>query len=187
MRVKPDPRPSDPEPPSPEPPSPEPASPAPAAPVERRGGAGPRAVAEISDRLTRRSLGKRGFAEGTLIAQWPTIVGGMLGQWTLPLKIVFPPGERVGGTLHVRAASGAVATEVQHLAPLVIQRINGHFGYGAVARLALHQGPIPQRRKPARTPPALSEERQRELAHTLDQVDDADLREVLARLGRWLG
>jgi len=154
---------------------------------EKRGGSGPRAVAEMTNRLTRKPLGKRGFAESALVSGWPAIVGPMLGQSTLPLKIVFPPKERVGGILHVRVASGALATQLQHLEPLILQRINGHFGYGAVSRLHMVQGPLPPRRASKPPPlPVLDEEAQKSLEASLAKVDDPDLKAVLERLGRYV-
>ena len=56
--------------------------------------------------------------------------------------------ERLGrdGTLHVRV-SGGWALELTHLEPLVIERIAGYFGYPAITRLALMQGPLPSRPK----------------------------------------
>lgn len=152
---------------------------------EKRGSAGPRAVAEVTSRLTRKQLGKRGFIETALVSNWPAIVGPMLGLNTLPLKIVFPPRERVGGVLHVRISSGALATQLQHLEPLILQRINGHFGYGAVSRLQMVQGPLPPRRiaKPPVTP-ELDPQAQQSLEASLAKVDDPDLKAVLERLGR---
>lgn len=156
-------------------------------PEEKRGSAGPRAIAEVTTRLTRRPLGKRGFAEAALVAEWPVIVGSMLGASTLPLKITFPPRERIGGTLHIRVSSGAIATQLQHLEPLVIQRINGHFGYGAVSRLAMTQGNIPKR--PARRPPPppqLDQAAEARLDADLAKVEDPDIKAALHALGRHL-
>lgn len=141
----------------------------------------------MSARLTRRPMGKRGFVEAALVSDWPNIVGSMLGGATLPLRIAFPVGQRSGGTLHLRVASGAVALQIQHQEPLVIQRINSHFGYGAVSRLALTQGtiaPRPPRRSVA--PPVLPPETERRLEASLSIVEDPQLREVLSRLGRHL-
>lgn len=156
-------------------------------PDEQRGSSGPRAIAEMTQRLTRRTMGKRGFTEGALIAEWPTIVGSALATTTLPLRIAFPRNERSGGTLHVRVSSGAMATQLQHLEPLVVQRINGYFGYGAVARLALSQGPVakrPVRRPPP--PPVLDAAEEAQLANNLAGVEDPDLKAALASLGRHL-
>jgi hypothetical protein len=156
-------------------------------PEEKRGSAGPRAIAETAARLTRRSLGKRGFTEAALISEWPSVVGSLLGNTTLPLRIAFSRGERSGGTLHVRVASGAMATQLQHQEPLIVQRINGYFGYGAIARLAISQGPVMPR--PVRRPPAapeLTAEQERLLTERLSEIDDPELKSVLAALGRHL-
>jgi hypothetical protein len=53
-----------------------------------------------------------------------------------------------GGTLKLRVARHR-ALELQHRAPLVIERINLFFGRDAVTRLALIQGPLPLAPLPA--------------------------------------
>ena len=78
------------------------------------------------------ALRKRGFAQARLITEWPAIVGDMLARETVPQKLVFPRGSRGDGVLHLRVSSG-FALELQHIAPQLIERINGFFGYGAVA------------------------------------------------------
>lgn len=152
-----------------------------------RGSSGPRAIGETTARLTRRTLGKRGFAEGALVTEWPAIVGSALARATLPLRIAFPRNERTGGTLHIRVASGAMATQLQHLEPLVVQRINSYFGYGAVDRLSLSQGPVaaqPVRRPPVE--PTLDPAQQAQLAGQLAGIEDEELKAALASLGRHL-
>ncbi|MDY0241488.1 MAG: DciA family protein [Rhodospirillaceae bacterium] len=153
----------------------------------RRSGMGPRAIAEISARLTRRAFGRHGFAEASLIADWPLITGSLIGSWTMPVRIVFPRGERSGGVLHIKAASGSVALVIQHQERLIKERVNSYFGYGAVARIALIQGPIPKRAVASRpAPPPLSEDRAKHLGGLLAPVPDADLQAALDRLGRRL-
>lgn len=157
----------------------------PPAPEYKRSTGGPRAIGEISTRLTRQPLGKRGFASATLVAEWPRIVGTLLGAGSIPLKIAFPHGERAGGTLSIRVASGALATQLQHEEPQVIERINRYFGYAAVTRLVLSQGPLPARAPRRQGNPAES------LADTplpacLDNVEDPELKAVLTALGHRL-
>ena len=53
-------------------------------------------------------------------------------------------------TLVVRVES-AFALEMQHLAPIVIERVNAHYGWRCVGRLVLKQGPV--RRRPTRPAP----------------------------------
>lgn len=109
------------------------------------------------------ALRRRGFAEATIITDWATIVGKALADNSQPSRIVFPRGTRAGGTLHLRV-SGAFAPEVQHLAPQIIERINGHFGYGAVARIELHHG---------FTPPPPKEQHENSTAEPAPAVRDA--------------
>lgn len=150
---------------------------------ERGRGGGLAPVALAAGRVTRPLFGKRGFAGGALATDWPAIVGSAVASHALPIRITFPPGERTGGTLVVKVDSGSFATEMQHLEPLILERINGHFGYGAVSRLKLLQGPLPRRLTPAPPPP---EPTTACLTPALERIDDPDLRAALERLGRWV-
>ena len=100
--------------------------------------------------------------------------------------MAFPAGSRTQGTLHLRVASGAFALQLQHLEPLVIERINGHFGYAAVARLALAQGPVPVRAARRQQNPTAEPAADPVLATMLETIDDPGLREALTGLGRRL-
>ncbi len=154
--------------------------------------AGLRALAVSLPRVTKKLFGKRGFAEGGLAADWPGIVGAELAARCRPGKLAFArAAERREGTLTLRVEA-PFATEVQHLAPQIMERINGYFGYRAVARLRLKQvaytarpatlGPASQSTKPEPAP-----EISPELAARLDTVEDPELRAALGRLGRALG
>ena len=115
------------------------------------GSAGPgtsgteRGVAIVLNRLVpamiRQALWRRGFFEPALVTHWDAVVGPELAGRTAPMRIVFPNRERSGGVLHVRV-DGAFAVELQHMAPQVVERLNAFCGYAALARLALHQGPV---------------------------------------------
>jgi hypothetical protein len=84
---------------------------------------------------------KRGFAEAGILTDWPAIVGEHLARHTMPEKIAFARGARSAGTLHIVTES-AFAPELQHLEPQVLERINGYFGYFAVARLRIQHGRV---------------------------------------------
>jgi hypothetical protein len=154
----------------------------------RRRGRGPVALGAMLPRIAGRALRRRGFAEAAIITNWAAIVGDVLARETIPQKLAFPRGENTGGTLHVRV-SGAFSTELQHLAPLVTEKINAYFGYAAVAKLAMKQGPITRARAEPRrkSAPPLSGPHSPELVKILSQIDDKDLRASLTRLGSILG
>jgi hypothetical protein len=148
--------------------------------TERRGRM--RALAAEVPKIAGAVLGKRGFAEAQLVAQWPAIIGEGLAAGAVPEKLSFPRGERREGTLHLRVAPG-VALEIQHREPVLVDRINAFFGYRAVARLALKQGPLPPSAPPPPQPRPLKSEERQQLDGALTAVEDPALRAALARLG----
>jgi hypothetical protein len=143
-------------------------------------------IAVPADRVTKPVFGKHGFVSGALVVDWPAIVGSAVASHTLPLRIKFPPKERGEGTLEIKVASSAFATELQHLEPLIIERINGYFGWNAVARLRLRHGPLPERKRGRTALPPPDGPTSERLAAALDKVEDPALREVLARLGKYV-
>jgi hypothetical protein len=140
---------------------------------ERRGGL--RAIAAEIPRIAATALGKRGFGEAQLVTQWEAVMGPELAAKLAPDRLNFARGERAGGTLRLRVAS-AFATEAQHLEPVLIERINSFFGYGAVA-------PIQADCQAAPPPRPLSDAERADLAQRVATVPEGDLRDALARLG----
>lgn len=151
----------------------------------RKRGGGPRALAASLPAVTRAAFGKRGFADGAILKDWAVIAGDHLAGHSQPEKITYPAGAGDDGTLHLRIDNGSMATELQHLEPLLIERINGYFGFKAIGRLRITQGPLPETgEKPAWTPRPLKAEEETDLAESLIEVDDEDLRRALKALGR---
>jgi hypothetical protein len=141
-----------------------------------------RAIGANLPRIATPVLGKQGLGEAQLLQQWTAIVGDDLARHCWPVKLTFRRGERREGTLRLRVVS-ALALELQHREPVLLERINAFFGYRAVIRIALVQGaapPGPQR--PPAPRPLASTERQA-LDQRLDGVADERLRAALERLG----
>jgi hypothetical protein len=135
-------------------------------------------------------VARQGFGQSNLILFWDDIVGERLAAISQPVRMQWPPRGRVRGvdpspapaTLAIRVESG-FALELQHLAPLIIERINAHFGWRCVSRLVLKQGPIaarPPARPAARAP---SEAAETAAARLVGDVADEPLRQALMRLG----
>jgi hypothetical protein len=99
---------------------------------------------DLARKLAAPALRRHGFAEGALVARWPEIVGERFADVSLPTRLSFAPESRSGGTLAVQI-EGPLATQFQHAESLLIERVNQFFGYAAVARLKLMQGPVPSR------------------------------------------
>ena len=151
---------------------------------KRDGYTGPRSIAKVLDQAMGATTKARGFTQAAVITQWPAIVGESWARDCAPQKLVFPRGERSGATLHIRTP-GSVAIELQHVEPVLIERINRYFGFRAVARLALTQAPlaapgaVPDAARSAMTP--ADETRLRE---TVTAIADTELRGALLDLGR---
>ncbi len=143
-----------------------------------------RALGASIDKIVKPLLGTRGFGAASVVTQWPQVVGEALARETLPERIAYPMGERSEGTLHLRVANSALALELQHLEPQLIERINSHFGYRAVARIRLIQGPItraaPQKPKAVdKISPEMAEKLERQVA----AVENPELKAALKALG----
>ncbi len=135
-------------------------------------------------RLTRTALDKRGFVDAAIVTDWPTIAGELIGRHSLPERIFFPRDRKQPGTLHLKLGLGALATEILHFEPVLLERINRYFGFRAVAGIKIIHGPLPARAGKARTerPPLGADARER-IAASLANVDDEDLKAVLGQLG----
>lgn len=129
---------------------------------------------------------RRGLAAASILGDWPTIVGPELAARCTPLALRFPRGDRSAGVLEL-AARASTALELQYATPQLVERINAHLGWRAVARIHLRQ------RVPAS--PTTAEAAASEPIDTgvpvaiesdLGRLADGELRAALARLGRHL-
>jgi hypothetical protein len=137
-----------------------------------------RAVGVAVSKLAAPVVAKRGGAILVrLKAEWAAIIGA---DWA---SVTWPSALGRDGVLKLRTTSTA-ALELQHRAPLLIERINLFFGRSVVARLALVQGPLPFD-SPPREPvvPTLAAGEVEVLDERLSGIADPELRAALGRLG----
>jgi hypothetical protein len=122
---------------------------------------------------------KFGFVQASVVSRWHEIVGERYGKVSLPESIRFPAGKKSGGTLTL-LVEGAHAPLIQHLGPMIIERVNRFFGYEAIAKVVFRQGRVPaaapkrSRPQPAPVP--------KELGEGLRAVADPELRACLTSL-----
>ena len=146
---------------------------------------GPRRIGQSVQGVAGKALGKRGLAFGALITDWASIVGHQMSLRTAPDKLSFPRGKREDATLHIRAM-GAIALELQHLEPQIIERINSFFGYRAVAKIKLiHAAPLSAPMRTVRQRPLTMDE-EMSVMTTTSSIEDEELRATLERFGRSL-
>ncbi|MGH3103424.1 MAG: DUF721 domain-containing protein [Gaiellaceae bacterium] len=133
-------------------------------------------------REVRRELGRFGPAAGMaeLVAVWTPAVGEAIARHAWPARLARD------GTLHVSTDSSAWAFELSQLAPTVLERLRSSMGETAPRALRFAVGRLPE---PAAEdlsvrlpPPPAPSAGELELAHSLTAaIDDADLRELVAR------
>lgn len=133
----------------------------------------------FSIRLLKPLLRSRGFRGINILHHWSAIVGSTLSAFSYPERIRYR--SREGGEL-VICVEGAMATQLQHLAPQIIDRINTYFGDEVVVRLK-----IKQTREFCSAPQRFSVEPSAEgLAATEERLADMEsgaLKDALLRLG----
>ena len=120
-----------------------------------------------------------GFVQSAVVSRWAEIVGERYARVSTPESIRFPTGKKSGGTLTL-SVEGAHAPLIQHLGPLIIERVNRFFGYEAVDKIAFRQGRTPRPQSNVQRPAAAAVPR--ELGEGLRQIADPELRTVLESL-----
>jgi len=143
----------------------------------RRGHA--RAAGDLVGDIAGVSFKRFGFVQSAVVSRWGEIVGERYAKVSSPESIRFPTGKKSGGTLTL-LVEGAHAPLVQHLGPMIIERVNRFFGYQAIVQIAFRQGRMPsaapRRVAPAKGPvPA-------ELGEGLRAIADPELRACLESL-----
>lgn len=147
-------------------------------------------IADMLDLCLGPSLAARGFAESSIIAVWPEIVGSRLALYSRPLKIEWKGKKRKTSydDRHEPAhlivlIESAFAVEMQHMAPTIIERINRHYGWRCVQKLILKQGSVARQLPPPKPARTLNAEQKQHLQDTLKDVPNERLRKALENLG----
>ena len=145
----------------------------------------PRPLADLVGPALGDVFARQGFASNELVTRWPDIVGEEIAAHAEPLKLQWQRGggidEAEPATLVLRV-EGPAAIEVQHLSPVIMERVNRFLGWRAVGRIALRQAPLgrtSKRKLPQPIDPAVTAQ----IAAALPDIADDGLRGALARLG----
>ncbi|MBX4336118.1 DUF721 domain-containing protein [Bartonella raoultii] len=144
-------------------------------------------LSETASQILDPVLRKRTGLNIALIEHWPQIVGYDIGEYTMPLKIlwkrradqdeVFEPA-----TLIV-ACEGYSALKLLHETDELLHKINGFLGYIAINRIKIEQRHISIRTNHLPRKPALSEKDKKYIEQMLEEVENKNLRQSLYKLG----
>ena len=144
-------------------------------------------LAELIESCVGPAFAAQGFASTDIRAAWDGIVGERLARQSRPSKLEWPKrrrgeeGRSQPGTLVVRVES-AFALDLQHLAPVLVERVNAYYGWACIGRIVLQQDRIsraPRRPQPVPLDPA----RRGGIALAVSRIEDERLRDALDRLG----
>lgn len=134
----------------------------------------------------------RGFAVSRLLTHWQEIVGDDLAALARPVDIRYGRGG-LGATLTV-LTTGAKAPFLEMSREKLRTRVNGAYGYNAIARITITQtaptgfaegqASFEHRPQETREAPALDAATQARARDEVAPVADAGLREALELLGR---
>ena len=142
-----------------------------------------RAVSDLLPQVGRAAFRRFGFVQSSVVSRWKEIVGDRYATVSSPESIRFPAGKRSQGVLNL-IVEGAHAPMMQHVAPVIVERVNRFFGYPAVERVAFRQGLVKlAAAKPRAAPPSLRP-LPASLGDSLREIGDPELRAVLESLAR---
>jgi len=120
-----------------------------------------------------------------ITSAWPPLVGAAVARNAWPLRM------SRDGTLHVATASATWAHELDLLQDTILEAFRARMGDRAPARLRFATGPIPEppgvQRASATAPPEpldVPAEIASEAAEAAAEIDDEELRELVARAAR---
>ncbi len=158
-----------------------------------RGGRGFRSAGETARKRLGEAAAGHGFAEPEVLMRWPEVVGERLSALCVPVKVSYSRAHRLGATLVVRV-EGARATEVEHLGPRIIERVNQFYGYRAIDRLKVTQtsrgasggfaeAPAGYKGPPDAAPSEPGPEAEARAAELTRGIESEALRAALTRMG----
>ncbi|NDW03488.1 DUF721 domain-containing protein [Jiella pacifica] len=153
-----------------------------AAPRSRRGA---RPLAELSGELMDPILRRKAGMSTGLVAAWSGIVGSRLAETTRPEKLQWPKDRSDGDPFEpatlVVAAEPKAALRLQHQTGEILSRVNGFFGFHAVAKIRLVQKPVAQPKKDLRPRTrSLGVDEKARIADMVARIDDPKLKSALA-------
>ncbi len=138
-----------------------------------------RAAGEFVGDIGGQSFRRFGFVQSAIVSRWAEIVGARYARVSCPESIKFPTGKKAGGVLTLMV-DGAHAPLIQHLTPMIVERVNRFFGYSAINRIVFRQGkppaPAPRPERPQLRPVP------KELGEGLREIADPELRQCLELL-----
>ncbi|WP_455481065.1 DUF721 domain-containing protein [Bartonella sp. B12(2025)] len=140
-------------------------------------------VSKILDPVLRKRTG----LNVALIEHWPQIVGYDIGEYTMPLKIIWKrraaQDEIFQPATLVIACEGFTALKLMHETDELLHRINVFFGYIAIDRIKIEQRCVSALTNHFPVKSNLNEKDKKRIEKMLEEVENENLRQSLYKLG----
>jgi len=134
-------------------------------------------------KITDKAVRKRGFIESGVVHQWDNIIGEDMAKWCSPAKLVFPRNSSFGAILYLDVLT-ARSLEVQHLEPIILEKINTVFGYKAVTRITIRQvADVIKEKSTGKRSRQLNPEEKKWISKQIERTSNTDLKNALETLG----
>ncbi len=143
----------------------------------------PKTLSQCIEPITRPVFKTQGLAGTKIISEWASIVGDKLANHCIPQKLSFAAGKKNDGTLSIAVENG-FATELQHLQPIILDRLATYFGYKAVIRITISHTYVAEPEKLSDTPH--KSKLPNKSINITEQIEDEDLRIALTNIARSL-
>jgi hypothetical protein len=143
----------------------------------------PKPLADLIGPAITAAFRRQGFASSEIVTHWDDIVGPEIAAVAEPIRMRWmrSTGDESPPATLVLRVEGPAALEIQHLADVIIERVNCHVGWCAVGAIALQQAPLMRRHdKPQRR--SIDEKLAQSIAAQSGIADDS-LRVAIGRLG----
>ena len=146
-------------------------------------------LADFVPRILEPAVAKQGFGESALLLDWEEIVGERIAAICEPVRLQWPPAGAKRDPLEPRAPAALVlrvepgfGLEIQHLAAVLIDRLNAHLGWRCVGSVRIRQEKI---ERVAAAPPGFVDDplARAEAERQVGDIAEEPLRQALARLG----
>ena len=142
----------------------------------------PKTLSSCIEPLTRPVLKSQGLAGSRLLSQWQEVVGEAMAARSYPAKLSFPRGKTTDGTLTIAVENG-FATEIQHMMPIILERLATYYGYKAVSRIIIsHSYAQTQKPKPVKPQNKIDID----YTKLADDITDKELKEALSSFANTL-
>jgi hypothetical protein len=138
-------------------------------------------LGRVISKVVKPVMRQRGFYDVDIISDWENIVGPEWAKQTCPQKLNFNAHSRRSGILHILVTPGA-SVLIQHIEPMIIDRVNTYFGFEAVNRLKLIHGFVASRHEGM----SKSAKQIQAPLPEIPDIADPDLKLALQQLGQSL-